>query len=150
MLDEDLDQRHAAAYHVAVQAVMAFYLGGSVNDEGVEIDERRYCSLSLPFGHDAPTKERFAVSSWKLAIRGSTMGLHWYRGPKIVVEVSGSEILVTMPGTSLSVVYEKPTTISLLPTPSLRGRTRNASSAFRNFLPLHGSLLTRRQNRSAG
>ena len=35
------------------------------------------------------------------------MGLHWFRGPKIVVEVAGSEILVTMPGTSLSVVYEK-------------------------------------------
>jgi hypothetical protein len=35
------------------------------------------------------------------------MGLHWFKGPKIVVEVAGSEILVTMPGTSLSVVYEK-------------------------------------------
>jgi hypothetical protein len=38
---------------------------------------------------------------------GSAMGLHWFRGPEIVVEVSGGEILVTMPGTSLSVVYEK-------------------------------------------
>jgi hypothetical protein len=28
-------------------------------------------------------------------------------GPKIVVEVKGGEILVTMSGTSLSVVYEK-------------------------------------------
>jgi|SRR5689334_25332972 len=28
MKDEDLDRRHAAAYHVAGQAVMAFYLGG--------------------------------------------------------------------------------------------------------------------------
>jgi hypothetical protein len=35
------------------------------------------------------------------------MGLHWFKGPKIVVEVSGGEILVTLPGTSLSVVYEK-------------------------------------------
>ena len=35
------------------------------------------------------------------------MGLHWFKGPKIVVEVAGSEILVTLPGTSLSVVYEK-------------------------------------------
>jgi hypothetical protein len=43
MKDEDIDKRHASAYHVAGQAVMAFYLGGSVNDEGVEIDERRYC-----------------------------------------------------------------------------------------------------------
>jgi hypothetical protein len=49
MKDEDIDKRHAAAYRVAGQAVMAFYLGGSVNDEGVEIDERRYCGLSLPF-----------------------------------------------------------------------------------------------------
>ena len=61
MKDEDLDRRHAAAYHVAGQAVMAFYLGGSVNDEGVEIDERRYCGLSLPFGHDAQAKERFLL-----------------------------------------------------------------------------------------
>jgi hypothetical protein len=38
---------------------------------------------------------------------GFTMGLDWFRGPKIVVEVKGGEILVTMPGTSLSVVYEK-------------------------------------------
>ena len=55
----------------------------------------------------ASAEALIAVSSWKLAIRGSTMGLHWFKGPKIVVEVSGGEILVTMPGTSLSVVYEK-------------------------------------------
>ena len=48
MKDEDVDQRHAAAYHEAGQAVMAFYLGGWVNDEGVEIDERRYCGLCFP------------------------------------------------------------------------------------------------------
>ena len=35
------------------------------------------------------------------------MGLHWSREPEIVVEVKGGEILVTMSGTSLSVVYEK-------------------------------------------
>jgi hypothetical protein len=35
------------------------------------------------------------------------MGLHWSREPEIVVEVKGGEILVTMPSTSLSVVYEK-------------------------------------------
>ena len=61
MKDEDIDQRHAAAYHVAGQAVMAFYLGRSVDDEGVEIDERRYCGLSLPFAHDAQTKEHFLL-----------------------------------------------------------------------------------------
>jgi hypothetical protein len=61
MKDEDIDQRHAAAYHVAGQAVMAFYLGGWVNDEGVEIDERRYCSSCFPFGHDAQAKERFLL-----------------------------------------------------------------------------------------
>jgi hypothetical protein len=61
MKDEDIDKRHAAAYRVAGQAVMAFYLGGSVNDEGLEIDERRYCGLSLPFEHDAQAKERFRL-----------------------------------------------------------------------------------------
>ena len=43
MKDKDIDQRHAAAYHVAGQAVMALYLGGWYNDEGAEIDESRYC-----------------------------------------------------------------------------------------------------------
>src|SRR5262249_34031575 len=76
---------------------------------------------------------------------GATMGLHWFKQPKIVVEVKGGEILVTMPGTSLSVVYQK--TVSFLPTPSLRERTRTASLAFRNFLRLPGPLLTRRQNK---
>jgi hypothetical protein len=61
MKDEDVNQRHAAAYHEAGQAVMAFYLGGWVNDEGVEIDERRYCGLGFPFGHDAQAKERFLL-----------------------------------------------------------------------------------------
>ncbi len=61
MKDEDVDQRHAAAYHVAGQAIMAFYLGGGVNDEGVEIDERRYCGLGSPFGHDAQAKECFLL-----------------------------------------------------------------------------------------
>jgi len=49
MKGEDVDQRHAAAYHVAGQAVMAFYLGGWVNDGGVEIDERRYCGTTGDF-----------------------------------------------------------------------------------------------------
>jgi hypothetical protein len=61
MKDEDIDQRYAAAYREAGQAIMAFYLGGGVNDEGVEIDERRYCGLSFPFGHDAQAKERFLL-----------------------------------------------------------------------------------------
>ena len=50
MKDEDVDQRHAAAYHEAAHAVMAFYLGGWVNDEGVEIDERQYCGLDRDQG----------------------------------------------------------------------------------------------------
>jgi hypothetical protein len=35
------------------------------------------------------------------------MGLHWSSRPKISVEVSGSEIIVRMPGTSFNIVYEK-------------------------------------------
>jgi hypothetical protein len=35
------------------------------------------------------------------------MGLPWFRRPKISVEVLGSEIIVSMPGTSFNVVYEK-------------------------------------------
>jgi hypothetical protein len=35
------------------------------------------------------------------------MGLAWFRRPKVHVEVSGSEIVVRMPGTSFNVVYEK-------------------------------------------
>ena len=61
MKGEDVDQRHAAAYHVAGQAVMAFYLGGWVNEAGVEIDSRRYCGLCFPIRHDAQAKERFLL-----------------------------------------------------------------------------------------
>jgi hypothetical protein len=35
------------------------------------------------------------------------MNLSWFKGSKITVEVSDDEILVTMPGTSFSIVYEK-------------------------------------------
>jgi hypothetical protein len=35
------------------------------------------------------------------------MKLSWFRRSKIIVEVLDDEILVTMPGTSFSVVYEK-------------------------------------------
>jgi hypothetical protein len=43
----------------------------------------------------------------KLLIRDSAMGLTWLTRPKITVEVSGADIIVRMPGTSFSVVYEK-------------------------------------------
>ena len=35
------------------------------------------------------------------------MKLSWFRRSKITVEVLDNEILVTMPGTSFSIVYEK-------------------------------------------
>jgi hypothetical protein len=35
------------------------------------------------------------------------MGLAWFGRSKISVKVSGADIIVTMPGTSLNVVYEK-------------------------------------------
>ncbi|MGC1178719.1 MAG: hypothetical protein WA884_06760 [Methyloceanibacter sp.] len=35
------------------------------------------------------------------------MGLTWLRRPKVTVELSGADIIVRMPGTSFSVVYEK-------------------------------------------
>jgi hypothetical protein len=43
----------------------------------------------------------------KLLIRDSAMGLTWLTRPKITVEVYGADIIVRMPGTSFSVVYEK-------------------------------------------
>jgi len=43
----------------------------------------------------------------KLLIRDSAMGLTWLRRPKVTVELSGADIIVRMPGTSFSVVYEK-------------------------------------------
>jgi hypothetical protein len=67
------------------------------------------------------------------------MGLHWFRAPKIVVEVKGGEILVTMPGTSLTVVYEKPDDDQLIANSFSARKTINASSAFQSFLPSHGS-----------
>ncbi len=47
------------------------------------------------------------VSSLEFLIRGSAMGLAWFRKPRVSVEVLGAEIIVRMPGTSFSVVYEK-------------------------------------------
>jgi len=35
------------------------------------------------------------------------MGLAWFGRSKISVKVSGADIIVTMPGTSFNVVYEK-------------------------------------------
>jgi hypothetical protein len=40
-------------------------------------------------------------------ICGTGMKLSWFRRSKITVEVLDDEILVTMPGTSFSIVYEK-------------------------------------------
>ena len=42
------------------------------------------------------------------------MILTWSRKPKIVTEVAGDEIIVTMPGTSFSVVYEKLNGVQLI------------------------------------
>src|SRR5918993_3921273 len=38
-------ERKSVAFHEASHAVMAYYFGWCVNDEGVEIDERWYCGL---------------------------------------------------------------------------------------------------------
>lgn len=42
-----------------------------------------------------------------LLTRRTAMKLSWFRRSKITVEVLDDEILVTMPGTSFSIVYEK-------------------------------------------
>ena len=36
------------------------------------------------------------------------MKLSWFKQSKVIVEVLDDEILVTMPGTSFSIVYERP------------------------------------------
>jgi hypothetical protein len=35
------------------------------------------------------------------------MGLHWFRRPKVSVQVFGPDIVVTLPGTSFRVLYTK-------------------------------------------
>ena len=42
-----------------------------------------------------------------LLIWGQTMGLHWFRRPKVSVQVFGPDIVVTLPGTSFRVLYTK-------------------------------------------
>ena len=96
MKDEDIDQRHAAAYHVAGQAVMAFYLGGSVNDEGVEVDERRYCGLCLPIGHAAQAKERCCCYAILRAGAHSTYGMERGRAAMATLTRSFSPSLRTV------------------------------------------------------
>jgi uncharacterized protein YbcV (DUF1398 family) len=64
------------------------------------------------------------------------MGLHWLRGPKIVVEVSGSELLVTMPGTSLSGVYEKTDDNQLIANSFAARKDEKRKLSFPKFLAL--------------
>ena len=42
-----------------------------------------------------------------LLIRGQAMGLHWFRRPKVSVQVLGPDIVVTLHGTSFRVLYTK-------------------------------------------
>ena len=74
MKDEVLDQCHAAAYHVAGQAVMAFYLGGSVNDEGVESDDG---TAGYPFPSGTMLRRRNASCCYAILPAGaqSTYGM---------------------------------------------------------------------------
>jgi hypothetical protein len=64
------------------------------------------------------------------------MGLHWFKQPKIVVEVKGGEILVTMPGTSLSVVYEKTEDNQLLANSFSARKDENRKLSLPKFLAL--------------
>ena len=65
------------------------------------------------------------------------MGLAWFR-TNISVEVSGADIIVTMPGTSFSVVYEKTDDNKLIANsfsaPKLQREARKVS--FPQFLSL--------------
>jgi len=66
------------------------------------------------------------------------MKLSWFRRSKIIVEVLDDEILVTMPGTSFSVVYEKTTNNRLIAS-SFSGRKmqdERCSVSFPQFLSL--------------
>ena len=47
-----------------------------------------------------------------------------FRRSKIILEVLDDEILVTMPGTHFSVLYEKLRTIGSSPAPFLEGKCR--------------------------
>jgi hypothetical protein len=64
------------------------------------------------------------------------MGLHWFTGPKIVVEVKGGEILVTMPGTSLSVAYEKTEDNQLIANSFSARKDEKRKLSFPKFLAL--------------
>ena len=66
------------------------------------------------------------------------MGLAWFGRPKIAVKLSGADIVVTMPGTRFSVVYEKTDDNKLIANsfsaPKARVEARNIS--FTQFLAL--------------
>ena len=66
------------------------------------------------------------------------MKLSWFRKSKITVEVLDDEILVTMPGTSFSIVYEKTKNNQLIAS-SFSGRKmqdERCSVSFPRFLSL--------------
>jgi hypothetical protein len=66
------------------------------------------------------------------------MKLSWLRRSKIIVEVLDDEILVTMPGTSFSVVYEKTTNNRLIASSFSGRKVQNERSmvSFPHFLSL--------------
>lgn len=80
-------------------------------------------------------KSERTKSDW---IRGTGMQLSWFRRSKITVEVLDDEILVTMPGTSFSIVYEKTKNNQLIAS-SFSGRKvqdERSTVSFPHFLSL--------------
>ena len=46
-------EQETAGYNEAGFAVMTLWLGGIINDEGVEIDQRQYCGVRFQYGDSA-------------------------------------------------------------------------------------------------
>ena len=62
------------------------------------------------------------------------------RRPKVAVEVAGDVLVVTMPGTTFSITYEKTDENQLVASPSKHGsfHTKRGKSPFQNFSASRG------------
>jgi len=80
------------------------------------------------------------------------MTLPWFTRSKIAVEVLDGEILVTMPGTSFSIVYERTKDNQLIASyfSGRKVQDEETRSVFHGFFHLLGQRQTRKRGRSDG
>jgi Holliday junction resolvase-like predicted endonuclease len=110
-------------------------LSGHKNRVGECLPYERKADIDDADLNQNPKGAPIAVSSSSYRFGGYD-GIALVQTAKIVVEVKGGEILVTMPGTSLSVVYEKTEDNQLLANSFSARKDENRKLSLPKFLAL--------------